>query len=197
MPTSRDNSEDLGRFRKDGVSSWAPQHVTAAECRARGWGWPDIAEETGYALSTVQDYTQIDGFNDLVEHFRQERRSEQLREHWRDGAVDALAALRGEVNSKRRARQRVEEMVVNGVISLEMVPGMINALTGDIIRASREYLRALGFTAAERERRKLQAQEEETGEAGDRLRLRQEKRDELEELDAQTLAELYEARFDD
>ena len=151
------------------MERWSAQHITAARHRAQGRTWPDIAETVGYAVSTVRDYKQIAGFEDLVDHFRQALRSEEVEEHWRTGALEALDGMRDEINSGRRARRKLENAVAAGEVELDYAQSAIDALTGDIVRASKEYLRALGFTASERERRKLQAQREETGEAGDRV----------------------------
>lgn len=197
MSTTRDNSEDLGRFRDDGVDHWAPQHLTAAELRAEGQGWPKVAETTGYALSTVQDYSQIAGFDRLVEHYRQERRSDRLAEHWHHGALEALDAMRGEVTSLQRARAKVEELVAEGHLEPNQAESAIEALTGDIVRASKEYLRALGFTAAERQRRKLEAEERATEDDDQEAAVREQMLDELDDIGPAELASLYDQRFGD
>mgnify|MGYP006283834473 CR=1 FL=1 len=197
MPTSRNNPQDLATLREDGVDSWAPQHLTAAELRAEGKSWKKVADVTGYALSTAQSYGQIPGFDDLVEHFRQQHRSDRLAEHWHHGALEALDAMRGEVTSLQRARAKVEELVAEGHLELKEAESAIEALTGDIVRASKEYLRALGFTAAERQRRKLEAEERAAEDDDQEAAVRDQMLDELDDIGPAELASLYDQRFGD
>ncbi|MFB6351803.1 MAG: hypothetical protein ABEK29_08470 [Bradymonadaceae bacterium] len=166
--------------------------------RAEGQGWPDIAEAVGYSHSTVRDYTTIPGFADLVEHFREQRRSDRVEEHWRQGAVEALDSLRAEVNSKTAQLDELRERVADGDIDAREASTIIDSLSGEVVRASKEYLRALGHTKAEQQRRKLEA-EREVAEADEDTdaHLRRDIQDDLEEIDAVELANLYDKRFGD
>jgi len=163
--------------------------VTAAELRAQGKGWQDIADATGYALSTVQDYTQIPGFADLVDHFRQEYRSERLDEHWNHGVLETLEAQRDAIEGlKERANTlagRIEERTAGPEEVQEFC-----ALTDQITKAADKYLKALGFTKAQRVRRKLQAQKDVTGEHGERVNIHGQL-DDIDTDDPEELRKLY------
>lgn len=143
------------------------QHITAAELRAEGRGWPHVAEATGYSVNTVSDYPQIDGFRDLVEHFREQRRSDHIREHWLHGTVEALDAQRQTIEDLREERRRLVRLVQEEGGGDAW--GKLLALSKELAKIVDKYLDEIGFKRSEGERRKLQAQEAETGKPGDRV----------------------------
>jgi len=166
VPSTTDNAQDLATFRRDGVDEWAPQHVTAAEMRARGRSWPDVAEATGHAVSTVQKYKQIDGFDALVDHLQQKLRSERLDAHWQHGAPEGLDALRESLQALVEKRDRVLDQIDGGQPSPEQL-STLTTIVEQIRRTAHTYLQDLGAAKAQKVRAKLEAEKDVTGEYGE------------------------------
>jgi len=148
-----------------------------AECKK----WSDIAEKLGHAPRTVRGYKQIPGFDALVDHFREELRSERLEEHWHQGVTDALDAQREAIEGLKGRADRLRARLESGEAHAEEAAAYEDVLE-KLARVSDSYLINLGFRKGEKERRKLQAQEEETGEPGDRVNVHEADRfDDLED----------------
>lgn len=198
MADATTNHDDLGRYRADGVSEWSPQHITAARLRAEGRGWADIAEVTGYARSTVKNYTTIDGFGELVEHFQEQLFQARIDKHWRHGSPEALDILRDEMNAKRKEMARLEQKAAAGAIDPDEAGAAIG-LSRAIVKACDKYLEATGFKKYQQTRGKMQAEKEEFGEAGERVRIQQVRAEQeaLEDVDPTHLADMYDKLFED
>ncbi|MFB6374591.1 MAG: hypothetical protein ABEN55_16050 [Bradymonadaceae bacterium] len=171
------------------MERWAPQHVTAAQMRARGQGWPEVADETGYAHSTVRDYTTIPGFSDLVDHFREKLRSERLEEHWHEGVGEALEVQRQAIEGLKARVETLRGQIVAGEADEDDVAEFC-ALTDQIQRVTDKYLSNLGFAKSQKVKRKLEAQEDVHGEPGERLNIKQALED-RDDADADRLSKEY------
>lgn len=102
---------------RPGGNPWRSQHEAAAEARARGHTWREVAEIVGYTHETVRKYSTLDGFADLVEWFEY-RLLEERREKWLkreeslifDG-VEAMHAALIDIMGNEPAEQKYEEIL--------------------------------------------------------------------------------------
>lgn len=96
-------TDDEGRpGRSDGVKSWHVRHIEAAQRRASGEPWPEIAKALGVTESSASNYTQIEGFALLVAYYQSEHQRRRFEAIEREavelvvvGKLAALAALVG------------------------------------------------------------------------------------------------------
>lgn len=59
---------------------WSAAHRTAAQMRASGHAWPVIGEALHRKRNTVERYATLEGFRELVEHYRREQFKQRERE---------------------------------------------------------------------------------------------------------------------
>lgn len=124
----------------------------AAQLRAQGDDWPEVADKIGLTEGTVQNYpSKYPPFDKLVEWYQERLWQEELDELIRDVQPKALEAL-------------VEVLEARDVAGTEVGPKF-----SDLVSAARTALKSTGFEEAAKTRRKLEQQEEVTGEPGERV----------------------------
>ena len=81
---------------RPGNRRWIPAHLTAAEMRAQGYPWAQIARDIGRKEGTARKYACLDGWADLVEHYRREQFAERERAMMMhgQGALEDLELVR-------------------------------------------------------------------------------------------------------
>lgn len=138
----------------------------AAQMRAQGREWPDIADALGRATRTVEGYpSKYPPFQELVDYY-----ADQI---WRE-ELDEL----------------VPEAQLNAIEVMSDILEDDEADPSDQVAAARTVLKSTGFEKGAKTREKLKAQEEVTGEPGDRVNLKH-ALDEKDDMDAEELSERY------
>lgn len=192
------NKENQPPPREDG-RAWTNQMHEVARLRAQGRNWIRVSELTDLAHSTVQGYpsrfppfeTKDPNNPGLVEWYREKLHAEEFREHWAGGELDALRALRAEFDAERRKAQRLADRLDDDDLDDEerqQLQSRLSTASRAVVQAAREYLSATGRAAYRNERAKLKAQEEVTGEPGERVNV---SLNDLDGLDAEQLSKLY------
>jgi hypothetical protein len=131
----------------------------AAQLRAQGCDWQEVADQTGLTYDTVSHYpSRYPPFEvydpdrqGLVGWYRERLWNEEVEELAREVQPEALKAL-------------LEVLEARDVAGTDVGP-TFGALTG----AARAALKATGFETGRATRQKLEAQEEITGEPGERV----------------------------
>lgn len=164
-------------------------HVVARE-RALGATWQQAADTADLSPSTVREYPgRYPGWDDLVEHYRQQAFDERLDEHLTEGSIEALDALRHEFRDAADQLREMEAAAENGELSDEERESA-HGLSKAVVYAASQYLEATGRKKYQKTLAKLKAQEEVTGEAGERVNLKHALKD-LEDLETDELASAY------
>lgn len=179
--------------RGDG-GKWTPTMHAVAEARAECKSWKEAAKAGGVSKNTADHYpSKYPGWDDLVDYYRNLLRSERYNEHFHEGAFEALDALRGEFTHAARQLDELEQVVDDPDVSMEQkidAAAKSMGLSKAVVAAAKEYLKATGRTKYHETLAKLKAQEEINGEPGERVNLKA-KLDDLEDMDAESLANLY------
>jgi len=108
--------------RRDGVEEWHQRHLDAANLRAQGESWAEVADYLGVAEQTARRYTNVDGWKALEAHFRAA---------WRQYRVEECDEKTADVVLEYKPK-------VLRALALEAMDG--NA------QAAADFLRAIGFT---------------------------------------------------
>ena len=138
----------------------------AAQLRAQGRKWPDIADQLGLTTKTVENYpSKYPPFEALIDYY-----ADQI---WR-AELDEL----------------VPESQLKAVRVMAEILDDDEADHSDVVAAARTILKSTGFEKGAKTREKLKAQEEVTGEPGDRLRVKH-ALGEKEDMDAEQLSQAY------
>jgi hypothetical protein len=138
----------------------------AAQLRAQGRGWPDVAETIGLSVETVKGYpSKYPPFEELVDYY-----ADQI---WR-AELDELVP-----ESQLKAIEVMSEVLEDD-----------DADPADLVAAARTILKSTGFEKGAKTREKLKAQEAVTGEPGDRVNLKHAIGDK-EDMDADELSQAY------
>lgn len=102
---------------RPGGSPWRPQHLRAAQLRATGATWKDVAEDVGFAHTTVMKYSSLDGFGELVIWFEY-KALELRRETWLKNeeslifeGVEAMHRSLIDIMSNTPAERKYEEIL--------------------------------------------------------------------------------------
>lgn len=143
----------------------------AAQLRAQGHDWQQVADQLNLATSTVSNYPskyppfEVDAPNrqGLVGWYRDQLWSEEVQRLVREVQPTALDALL--------------EVLEHNLKGDQQGPSW-----GHVVQAARAALKATGFEEAQKTRRKLEEQEDVTGEPGERVNVHEADRfDELED----------------
>lgn len=175
--------------RGDG-GQWRPHmHVVARE-RSLGATWSEAADAADLSTSTVQKYPgRYPGWADLVEYYRRQAFDERIDEHLTEGSIEALDALRHEFRDAADQLREMEAAAEAGELpddDREAAHGLSKAA----VYAASQYLEATGRKKYQKTLAKLRAQQEVTGEAGERVNLKHALQD-LEDLETDELASAY------
>lgn len=139
----------------------------AAQLRANGADWPEVSERLGLQESTVRAYpAKYPPFGELVEWYRDQIWQEEVDELTRELPTEALRVL------------------------LDLLGDAEDVSDQALIWAAQTALDATGFATSRRTKARLKAQEEVTGEPGERVNL-QDATDDLEDLTLEELTALY------
>ena len=133
--------------RGDG-KDWAPQHLRAAQIRARGKSWQVVAKELGYKAGTVMNYSQIPAWDKLVDHYRNEIFDQEIERYFKQGSVEALAAIRLQWKDDLEALEEIEDRLADGDLDEEDAKYLRQARrrrSKDVIFAADRFLHNVGF----------------------------------------------------
>jgi hypothetical protein len=174
--------------RADG-KDWATQHMRAAQLRARGQPWGAVAEELGYALSTVQNYTMLGGFDELVAYYRASIFDQEIEQHFFQGSLKALQALQDqytagaqEVAAIERRLAALDEAIIEAQQAGEVEDALAliadrNELAKQIYSKSKvttlaagKYLDAIGFSTHRKRKAELETEKSVTNHYGQTVR---------------------------
>ncbi len=83
--------------KRPGNTPWGAQHIRAARLRAEGMTWAKIAQRVHRKTSTVEGYTQLDGWDELYDHCLQARWDAEQERVWlvNQRALDDLELTAG------------------------------------------------------------------------------------------------------
>jgi len=141
----------------------------AAQLRAQGHEWGVVAEHLGFSEETVAHYpAKYPPFDELVDWYRDQLWQEEVQQLVEDLQPAALEALLA-------------------VLRHDSVGDEGGPSWGHLVQAARAALQSTGFTKARQTEEKLNAQEDVTGEPGERVNVHeQDQFDDLndDELDA-------------
>lgn len=175
--------------RGDG-GEWQNHMLIVARERALGADWPTAADAADLSPKTVRNYPgRYPGWDDLVEHYRQRAFDERLDEHWVEGSLEALDALRSEFQEAAGQLQAMEQRAADGELEPEEAEEAMS-LSRAVVYAATKYLEATGRKKYQQTVAKLRAQEEVTGKAGDQLKVTH-ALDDKDDMDADELSEAY------
>ena len=131
--------------REDG-RPWTNAMDRAAQLRAQGKAWPDVAEATGLTKTTVENYpSKYPPFGQLVAWYRDKIWSEEVERLVRQLQPDAMQAL--------------QDVLTSDSVGQEGGPSY-----SDVVQAARAVAAMTGL----QERQKLQAREEAQGTTAER-----------------------------
>lgn len=196
------NPDDKRKPTREDGRAWTPQMETAAHLRAQGKGWQHIAKQLDLKISTVRNYpsvyppfeTKDDRNPGLVEYYRERLLDARFKEHWGGGEIKALEAVRKQFDDRSAQAERVADRLDDGDYAddeeRQRLQGKLSTLSRAVVQAAREYNNMTGRTAYRTEQGKLKAQEDITGEPGERVNLKHTLED-LDDKDAESLSETY------
>jgi hypothetical protein len=141
----------------------------AAQLRAQGHEWGVVAEHLGLSEETVAHYpTKYPPFDALVDWYREQLWQEEIQQLVEDLQPAALEALLA-------------------VLRHDSVGDEGGPSWGHLVQAARAALQSTGFTKARQTEEKLNAQEDVTGEPGERVNVHG--ADSLDDLDDDELTD--------
>jgi hypothetical protein len=113
--------------RRDSVDEWHQRHERAALLRAQDLSWEEVAEEIGVTPGTARNYTDIDGFEDVISH------------------------LEAVVRQKRIEQSELETLEVVTEYKPKVLEALAEAALGGDDgdpdpHAAEKFLKAIGFT---------------------------------------------------
>ena len=158
--------------RGDGSVPWANQHIRAAQLRARGQDWHSVADELKYAHSTVQNYSQLEGWSGLVDHYRAELWSQEVADFFHAGSLEALGALRQQWRLGLQEIGEIEERL-EGPLDDKARANLERALYSKskaTTMAADKFLGNIGFAAYRKRQGELDAEKQTTGAYGQTVR---------------------------
>lgn len=140
--------------RGDGLS-WAAQHLRAAQLRAQGLGWQKVADAVGYQHGTVRNYSQIEGWHELVDYYREDAWRRDIDNLFKFGSLEALESLRYQWQLSeaklRLIEEKLEEEGLTKKQQQQLTKGLFSTSKAVVYAADR-FLHNSGFRKFAEER---------------------------------------------
>lgn len=133
---------------RDDGKKWTKRHLQAASQVAQGLSWVKIAENIGVKHKSAENYQRIPGWAKLVLHFQQGIFDAQIDWHKTEGAKLALEALKNQFTFHNTQVQALEEQLEGATCVFERasIERELYFTSKAVVSASKEYLKATGFT---------------------------------------------------
>lgn len=171
MPEQQDQQDQRFPKRHDG-RKWTPRHHRAAQLRARGLDWVQVAAEVGVVHKTARKFQCIGGFPELVTHYQRRLFDADVQHLFFSGALEAMHALRQQFLAAKFEVEELEEKLQN-----ETDPERRGWLKARLYSRSKaatyaadKYLDAIGFKRYQQRLAELRAEVEAQGGPGVTLR---------------------------
>jgi hypothetical protein len=174
--------------REDG-KDWISRHHLAAQMRARGVQWSQIADDLDINAGTARGYASIGGFDDLVAYYRERHFNAEVEEHFYAVSLEALGALRDQFTAGRQEVAALERRIAEldeeyldavqlGDEELESeLREQISKLERRLFSRSKattlaagKHLDAIGFSTHRKRKAELETEKATTGAYGQTLR---------------------------
>ena len=140
--------------RGDGLS-WAAQHLRAAQLRAQGLGWHRIADALEYQHGTVRNYSQIEGWHELVDYYREDAWRRDIDNLFKFGSLEALEALRYQWQLSEAKLRLIEEKLEEEGLTKKQQQQLTKGLFSTpkaVVYAADRFLHNSGFRKFAEER---------------------------------------------
>ena len=174
--------------REDG-KDWISRHHLAAQMRARGVQWSQIADDLDINAGTARGYASIGGFDDLVAYYRERHFNAEVEEHFYAVSLEALGALRDQFTAGRQEVAALERRIAEldeeyldavqlGDEDLESeLREQISKLERRLFSRSKattlaagKHLDAIGFSTHRKRKAELETEKSVTGHHGQTVR---------------------------
>jgi len=172
--------------RADGLP-WSSKHLRAAQLRALGHKWTQVAEHLEQNASAIRNYALIEGFDALIRHYSEKAFDADVEARFLSGSLEALDVLQAQWRHELDTQDRIKEQLAHGMIDGDLaddeVKGLMRALdfsTKHATMAADKYLAAIGFSKARARREEMRVEKAVQGHTGTRVKV---ERDADEELD--------------
>jgi hypothetical protein len=174
--------------REDG-KDWHSRHHLAAQLRAKGKTWQQVADEIGVHKNTAAGYSGIAGFAELESFYRDAFFDAEVEAHFREGSLAALQALRDQYTAGAHEVAAIERRIAaidEAIIEAQEVGDVEGALAliadrNDLAKqiyskskvttlAAGKYLDAIGFSTHRKRKAELETEKGITDHYGQTVR---------------------------
>lgn len=154
---------DIPKPQREDGDPWSSNMDRAAQERAKGKTYQEIADEIDISKGSVYRYKQRhQNWTKLVDWYRTQMFQKRIENLTQEIWPEALESMKDILQNRKEKKDK------------------------DVIQAAKAVLRNTGFKTAQDVRRELEAQKDVTGSAGDQVTIRKER---LKEMDEEELEE--------
>lgn len=174
--------------REDG-KDWISRHHRAAQMRARGVRWSEVAQALKIHENTACGYTSIGGFSELVAYYRERHFNAEVEQLFLSGSLAALGALQDQYTAGCQEVASIERQIeilheaLSEAIDLDDVElaadirEQITALERRLFSRSKattlaagKFLDAIGFSTHRKRKVELETEKSVTNHYGQTVR---------------------------